>query len=324
MPGSKTLLIPMLLLCWALPPAAGSDFGCSEQSVMASVVSTRDDVKAFVRCAHEFATAVGTDEARRAFHEDVRWRSGQVYVFVLEAIPSAAEATIIVNPPNAHREGGVWGALPDLFGDDIVREGARIIRSNGSGWWYYAFPNPASGNIEPKASYIMAIDWDGMSAMIGAGIYERDRPGSCNADDVNARVLAGDPGRVRLLEFVRCAALLVESEGYFAKAALEEDARWSDSSIYAYVMDMAGNQVLSGRRFRVNGAAAHEWGGRSSPHNQFGGRDMSGVGDTFGEAFIYYRSVHPVSGELRDKVGLLKRVVAQGVPLLVGAGYYVD
>lgn len=307
-----------------MPSAAASEVGCSQQSVVASEVATRDDVKAFARCAHEFATEVGTAEAYRAFHEDARWRGGQVYVFVLEAIPSAAEATIIVNPPHKNREGGVWGELPDLFGDDIVREGTRIIRSNGSGWWYYAFPNPATGNIEPKASYIMAIDWNGMSAMIGAGIYERDRPGSCNGDDVNANMLAGDPSRLRLLEFVRCAALLVESEGYFAKAALEEDHRWSDGAIYAYVMDMAGNQVLSGRRFRVNGVAAHEWGGRGAPDDQFGGRDMIGVGDTFGEAFIYYQSIHPVTGDRQRKVGAVKRVVAQGIPVLVGAGYYVD
>lgn len=247
-----------------------------------------------------------------------------MYVFVLEAVPSAAEATIIVNAPNAHREGGVWGELPDLFGDDIVREGARIIRANGSGWWYYAFGNPETGNIEPKASYIMAIEWNGMAAMIGAGIYERDRPGSCNADDVSASRLAEEPNRRTLLEFVRCVALEVAANGYSAKAALEEDPRWSEGSIYAYVMDTAGNQVLSGRRARVNGVAQHEWGGRSSPGDQFGGRDMAAVGDTFGEAFIYYESLYPKTGELRRKVGAVKRVVAQGVPLLVGAGYYVD
>ncbi len=317
-------MFAVLLVCSAMPAAAASGIGCADQSVVASEVATRDDVRAFVRCAHEFATAVGTDEAHRAFHEDARWRSGPLYVFVLEAIPSAAEATIIVNPPHAHREGGVWGTQPDQYGDDNVREGARIIRVNGGGWWYYAFPNPATGNIEPKASYIMAIDWDGMSALIGAGIYERDRPGACAASDVNARILAAAPSRERLLEFVRCAALEVEARGYDARRLIEDDPRWSDGAIYVYVMDMTGNQAFSGRWPRVNGAAEHEWGGRSSPDDQFGGRDMIRVGDTFGEAFIYYQSVHPEHGDMRHKVGLIKRVVAYGVPVLVGAGFYVD
>ena len=40
-----------------------------------------------------------------------------------------------------------------------------------SGWLYYAFLNPATGNDEPKASYVKRIDWDGNPAVIGAGIY---------------------------------------------------------------------------------------------------------------------------------------------------------
>ena len=39
-------------------------------------VRTTEDVQAFVQCAYEFVQEMGFEEARRAFHEDERWRSG--------------------------------------------------------------------------------------------------------------------------------------------------------------------------------------------------------------------------------------------------------
>ncbi len=141
---------------------------------------------------------------------------------------------------------------------------------------------------------------------------------------MNAAILDAEPSDEKLQEFVRCAALRLESEGYFAMAELEGDSRWKYGSTYTFVMDMMGNQVLSGNWIRVNGNQLHEWGGKSMPTDQFGGRDIVGTGDTFGEAPIYYRAINPATGAYQGKVGLLKRIVAQGVPLLVGAGYYVS
>ena len=324
MPSINCLGVPAVALCFSAQLLAhGVDVGCSDRMVVASQVSTREDVKAFVRCAHEFVLRVGTQEAYRAFHNDERWLSGPTYVFLLEAGKSAEDATIILNPQFPDREGGVWGSLPDLYGDDIVADAARVIRLNGEGWWYYAFPNPQTGAQEPKASFIASIEWNGYSAMIGAGVYERDLPGSCGPEYVSATGLASEPTRARLREFVRCAALEVEAGGYGARQALET-SRWSAGSIYVFVVDMDGNQVLTGNRIRINGAAPHEWGGRSDPGDQFGGRDMASVGHTFGEAFLYYDSLNPMTGASGRKVALVKRVVAQGVPVLVGAGYYVD
>ena len=85
-----------------------------------------------------------------------------------------------------------WGELVDIFGSDIVLEFVRLLNSFGEGWTYYDFTNPASEKSEPKAAYAKAIDWNGVPAAIGAGIYQRDIPGTCNKDDVNATVLAAD------------------------------------------------------------------------------------------------------------------------------------
>ncbi len=218
------------------------------------------------------------------------------------------------------------GDSPDEFGDDIIKEGVRVVQINGSGWWYYSIVNPVNGVTQFKATFVMAIDWDGTPAMIGTGIYERDLPGSCSPEYVSAAGVdsAAEDRDRRLVEFVRCAALEVESKGYFSKMELQEDSRWRAGSIYVFVLDTMGNQVFTGREVALNGIRFHEWGGKSRPTDQFGGRDIPAVADTFGEAYVYYRALNPLTGRQQKKIGFLKRIVAQGVPVLVGAGYYID
>ena len=297
--------------------------GCSDHNIAASAVRTQSDIRAFVNCAAEYLAEHGTAEARRAFNEDERWKHGPTYVFVDGIAESGADAKTFVYPPDPSREGGVWGEAIDDFGNDLFYEAYRMTQLVDSGWLYYSFPNPATGKRSAKASYVIEIDWDGEPAVIGAGIYSRDWPGTCYADEVNAAALGAAPSAETLREFVRCAAMVVEAGGYFAKGEIERDPRWTDGENYLYVLDMLGNQVMSGQPVRVNGKAPHEWGRGGPRGGQFGGRDMAGVGGTFGESYVYYRSYNPVTGTYQPKVGFLKRVVAQGVPLLVGAGYSV-
>ena len=296
--------------------------GCSDRKIAASAVSTQSDIRAFVDCAAAYLAEHGTAEARRAFNEDERWKHGPTYVFVDGIARSGTDSKTFVYPPDPSREGQVWGEAIDDFGNDLFYEVYRMTQAVDSGWIYYSFPNPATGKKGLKASYVIEIDWDGEPAVIGAGIYSRDWPGNCYADEVSAAALQDSPNEGTLREFVRCAAMLLESDGYFAMDMLEGDARWTDGGHYVYVLDMMGNQVMSGSRVRVNGRALHEWGGRG-PDNRFDGRDMVDMGGTFGESYLYYQSFNPVTGAYQAKVGFLKRVVAQGVPLLVGSGYYV-
>ena len=219
---------------------------CADQSVVASAVRTPKDVEIFVQCAYEYVQEMGFEEARRAFNEDERWKSGPTYVFVDEMTPVPGASRAFVYPPDPSREGVPWGELVDIFGSDIVLEFVRLLNSFGEGWTYYDFTNPASEKSEPKAAYAKAIDWNGVPAAIGAGIYQRDIPGTCNKDDVNATVLAADPSNARLKEFVRCAAMELESQGYFATRALSSDPRWRSRSIYLFGLDTYGYPLFSG------------------------------------------------------------------------------
>ena len=317
----RFLTIAALLLSNSLLASASDSAACADHRVAASAVRTTSDIQAFVRCAAEYVTEHGPVEARRAFNEDPRWNHGPTYVFVDGIAQSGEESIAYVYPPDPSREGTPWGISVDVFGNDLFAEMHRMLSIVDSGWIYNSFRNPETGRSEPKTSYVIEVDWNGRRAAVGAGIYAPDVPGACNTAEVNAAAVATAPSERKLQAFVRCAAMLVEKQGYFAKDELEGDSRWRHGSTYVFVMDMAGNQVLTGNRVRVNGTSLHEWGGRSTPGDQFGGRDMAAVGAAFGEALIYYRGRNPMTGAVQSKIGLLKRVVAHGVPLIVGAGY---
>ena len=125
-------LIPFTFLA---APAFGSDtsLSCADKSIVASAVRTQEDVQAFVQCAYEFVQEVGFEEARRAFNEDERWKSGPIYIFIDEVTPVSDQSRSFVYPPDPSREGLPWGLLIDAFGNDWYREQHRIASSVGEG-----------------------------------------------------------------------------------------------------------------------------------------------------------------------------------------------
>ena len=230
--ASRLFVLSILLASGALPVAAHVGEPCTERVVAASAVSTQSDIRAFVDCAAAYIAEHGTAEARRAFNEDKRWNHGSIYVFVDGIAPPGENALVYVYPPDPSIEGGVWGTFIDTFGTDYYHELYRMMSVVDSGWIYYSIVNPASGQDEPKSSYVIEVDWDGERAAVGAGVYLRDWPGTCYEDEVSAGALQASPNEDTLREFVRCASMLLESDGYFAMDMLEGDARWTDGGHY--------------------------------------------------------------------------------------------
>lgn len=322
MPRIITLSTAAALLLWLHVPARGSgEAQCAEHRISARAVQTASDVRAFVHCAAAYLETHGPEEAYRAFHEDGRWRHGPTYVFVDEIARAADQPLTIVFPPDPSLEGSFFGPGADTLGTHLADETYRLTSLVDSGWLYYSFRNPQTGRNEPKSSFAIEVEWDSRRAVIGAGVYSPEIPGACSAEEVNARALSAAPSEASLHQFVRCAAQLVEEKGFSAKGELESSPRWRHGATYVFAMDLSGNQVLSGNPVRVNGRALHEWGGKSDPTDQFGGRNMVSVADTFGEAVVYYMGLDPRTGRDVAKVALLKRAVAHGVPLIVGTAY---
>lgn len=84
-PHRLSILIPLLLSVAA--PALATDDTCADRSIVASAVRSLQDAKTLTQCAFEFVHEEGFEEARRAFNEDKRWKSGPTYVFVSEVTP---------------------------------------------------------------------------------------------------------------------------------------------------------------------------------------------------------------------------------------------
>ena len=287
---------------------------CSNHYVEASAIQTRAEIQAFVQCAAEYAMAHGTDEARRAFNEDERWKYGPTYVFVDGIEQSGEDAFTYVFPPDPTREGMVWGSSIDGFGTDYYFELHRILSIVDSGWIHYAFSNPATGLRQAKSSYVIEMDWNGDRVAIGAGFYARDFPGACDPGEVNAADLESDPTDQKLREFVRCAAMMVESSGYFAGPVLSGDPRWKHGSVYVFGITLETGKV------EFSGSPSSFAISRRIPE-LFDGRDMVDAGGTFGEVFWYYNFTNPATGAVQTKVAFVKRVLAQGIPIIVGSGY---
>ena len=314
------VLTGIVTICIGLAQQAlAFDSACSANSVAATAIQTTRDVEAFVNCAYEYVQENGFEEARRAFREDSRWRNGDYYVFVDGLAETAQKSTIFVYPPEPSFEGSTWGdAVGDLvdgFGTDVIAHDKQVLDIVDRGWTYASFRNPSTGIEEPKASYVIRLDWEGHDAFIGAGIYLRDRPGTCRPEQVNAGSLDAAPSDETLKEFVRCAAMQVESLGYFAGPMLSNDQRWRNGSIYVFVINATSGEIeFTGT---TSGLVSTE-----GAHDGFNGRDAIGIGAAFGESFWYYDFTNPASGHVEQKKSFVKRVVVQGVPLLVGAGYY--
>ena len=313
-----SIIIPLISMC-AVLPMFGDDEPptCAEHSIVASAVRTQMDIQAFVQCAYEYVQEEGSSEARRAFNEDERWKSGQFYVFVDEVTSMTDMARALVYPPDPSREGEPWGLFVDSFGNDFYRELYRIMSIVEEGWIYYSITNPATDREEPKASYVKSIDWDGTPAAIGAGIYRRDIPGTCNSEEVNAMLLDSDPSNERLKEFVRCAAMELEMKGYFAINTLTKEPRWKHESIFLFAIDTYGYTLFSGDPYSQEDIMS-ELSMTGEDH------DAVSVADAFGESFLYYTSRNPSTEMMQQKVSFVKRVVSFGLPILIGAGYYLE
>lgn len=297
---------------------------CAESSVTASQVRSRQDVEVFVQCAKDLLEAEGTEKAYQAFHEDERWLMDRTYIYVSSIALPGRGSTAIVYPPDPSREGLEWSLAMDRFGPDPrnARADPALAAEQAEGTWrYYEWRNPATGETELKTGYVIAVDWDGTPAFIGTGVYEPDLPGACNPGTVNAWLLTVEPSEDSLRAFVRCAAYELESKGFFAQTSLTSDRRWSAGATYVFGVDLYGGQIFTGSRPVTGGPSPLEWG--DDPKAFFADRDLVGLGAAFGETFLYYKAVNPMSGSVHRKVGFVKRVIVQGKTILVGSGYYV-
>ena len=134
------------------------------------VAQTRDQAKAFVKQAVEFAKKNSNEK----FTEEVSGTKGQfhftkgqnndLYIFVYDL-----EGKVVAHGVRRELVGVNRWASKDPDGKAWIQDWTKLVKEKGSGWIEYKELNPAQGNkVMKKASFVELFN--GM--VIGAGIYE--------------------------------------------------------------------------------------------------------------------------------------------------------
>jgi signal transduction histidine kinase len=131
-------------------------------------VPTQAQAKALVGQAVAFAKQNGvekliqeTNQATGRFHVAA---GSELYLFVFDqagtcrAIGSDTEALVGRNLMSARGPDGKF----------YIREIVRVAKTNGKGWVDYQYPNPRTGRVEHKISY---VQWY-KDLVLGAGVYK--------------------------------------------------------------------------------------------------------------------------------------------------------
>lgn len=131
--------------------------GAATPAVAQAPKPTQDDVKALTSEAVKLLASEGLEKARAAFHQDGKFKYGEVYVNVIDM-----NGVWLVYPPRPAGEGQSVINVKDADGKMLVQEILKTAKENGEGWVDYRWLNPASNRIEPKISFVKKVpnqDW---------------------------------------------------------------------------------------------------------------------------------------------------------------------
>ncbi len=149
----------LLLLVLAAAPARGSD-PCP--------TATLEAAKALAERAAGFLAKTGPDVAfPRFMNRQGGFVAGDLYVFVFDF-----EGTLRASggwPETVGSRVGVADGTDDGASGGIYTRMRRLALDAGKGWVEYAWYNPCTRKMEPKASYIVRVG----NFIVGVGAYKK-------------------------------------------------------------------------------------------------------------------------------------------------------
>ena len=154
---------------------AASDLVDRAAALSGAVASIRlrqgsaDEARSLVLKALAQIKASGLAAATRDFHtRESGYVDRDLYVFVVDR-----QGVYRVHGAKPAMEGKRVHEVPGIDGDRFVREAwAAAQSSDGKGGWVeYDIVNPESGQVLPKASYVVALD---KQQFVGCGVYRHD------------------------------------------------------------------------------------------------------------------------------------------------------
>jgi hypothetical protein len=130
---------------------------------------TPQQVQALVTRAAAHIQDVGPARAFADFsRRDGGFVDGELYIFC-----DAADGTSLAHGGNPKLVGKSLIAMRDPDGIHTTAEIVRLGLTEGHGWLEYRWPNPATGLIERKKSYVLRID---DQTVCGSGYFETPPP----------------------------------------------------------------------------------------------------------------------------------------------------
>ena len=284
---------------------------CSPDIVRASLVYNERDLERFVACAEHHLQRQGL-QAIHDFNSDPRWKSGPTYLILLDM--ESLVAVLAAGQP--HLVGVDGSEFRDMDAVPFAREKRRILTSHDDGYVYYRFRNPASGEVEPKATYLRRVLLDGHAYVLGAGLY-------VPAAECRNLPLARDVDtRDELRRFVHCAARLVEERGELAWDLFLNHPQWIGGSAYLFVLDELCRQLVYPLDYERQQDDASRCDLTDAEGNLPNQDILDAARSEAGEGWVRYLWLNPASDEVEAKHSFVVGGTLDGDHVSIGAGLY--
>jgi hypothetical protein len=127
---------------------------------------TSDEAKEMLKMAVKHYRAVGRDSALADFNgKKGPWVDRDLYVFCIDR-----KDIIIANSVSTEAVGKSLDLIKDSRGNPVGQAMWQAVAKTGSGSLQYQVPDPLSGKVEPKTSFLKKVGDD----LCGVGIYMPD------------------------------------------------------------------------------------------------------------------------------------------------------
>ena len=114
---------------------------------------TPQSIQDLVQKAAQLVRDAPEDVARKAFSSDPVFRYGEVYINVIDE-----NGIWHIYPPNHRNEGKSVYNVRDADGKLLVQDIIAMANSAArQGWVKYRWLNPASNQVEPKETFVLAV-----------------------------------------------------------------------------------------------------------------------------------------------------------------------
>jgi cytochrome c len=150
----KSMMVALSLLAFSL-------------TANAAAKGTADEAVAMVKKAGEFLKKNGKEKAFAEFNNPKgQFIQGDLYIFTFLANGDGIEQA---NGANPKLVGKNVSEMKDADGKFLIKDILAVgMSKDGKGWVDYKWPNPATGKIDGKRTYVERVD----DVLIGCGIYK--------------------------------------------------------------------------------------------------------------------------------------------------------